>query len=105
MAGAAGQTTIDFGAVPGVSHVSLNVSSPGIEVGSLVEAWLVPVATNDHSADEHVVDGPLIFAHINSPGVGITIHARVKDHGSSPVPIPGPDPVCYGKWTVGWVHT
>jgi hypothetical protein len=55
--GANGRTTIDFGAFPGSSHASVDVSGQtGLVADSEVEAWLIPVATADHTADEHKVE-------------------------------------------------
>jgi hypothetical protein len=84
----------------------LSVASTGVEVGSIVEAWLSPVATNDHSADEHIFDGPHITAHIGTPGVGITIHGVAPTGVTNPLE-PGPhyQNFRYGLWTVNWVHT
>ena len=114
--GASGQTTINFGAFPGVSDVSLAITGQaGIVAGSLVEAWLALVATADHSADEHFADGPLVYAGNIIAGTGFTIYARARD--KTPVPDgtiqkldPGQgedvgrtSPMVYGLWTVNWV--
>src|SRR5262249_53924476 len=91
-----------------------------IGAGSLVEAWIVPAATADHSADEHIVDPPMITAGNIIAGTGFTIYATARDG------IPVPDatlqfqgqgtsyqvanqehgrvaPMPYGVWSVGWV--
>ena len=55
--GAQGSTTVNFGAFPGSSDTSVAVTGQAsILAGSLVEAWVSPVATGDHSADEHLVE-------------------------------------------------
>ena len=46
-----------------------------IIAGSLVEAWVFPLGTADHSADEHVVDPPRVIASDIVAGTGFTIHA------------------------------
>ena len=90
---AQGTTTIDFGAFPGKTDVTLAVASAGIGAGALVEAWIYPVATASHSADEHMVEDFEVHAHSVSAGVGfsITAHARGRQR-------------IYGQWTIGWVY-
>jgi hypothetical protein len=85
-------TLIDFGAFPGASNVSLDITGQtGIVAGSLVEAWIIYAATVDHSADEHLVDPPRVIAGNIVPGVGFTIYAVTADLQ-----------LAYGKWSVGW---
>jgi hypothetical protein len=73
--GAQGQTTIDFGAFPGASDASVVITGQtGILASSLVEAWLRPEATADHSADEHVVETLRVVAGNVVAGVGFTIY-------------------------------
>lgn len=73
--GASGITTINFGAFPGGHDASVAISGQaGILSESLVEAWIMPVATSDHSADEHMVEPIKIIAGNISPGVGFTIY-------------------------------
>lgn len=120
-----GTTEIDFGAFPGASDASVVVT--GI-TGSptLAEAWLTPVATVDHTADEHLFEtiavraGPVsggqftIYGwntnQINEPlaqnkgpksagvagGLGQTQGLQVPTIGGLGTRI-------YGKWTVAWV--
>lgn len=58
-----GIATLDFGSFPGSSHAKVDVTGQaGILSGSLVEAWLKPAATADHSADEHLVDTIRVMA-------------------------------------------
>lgn len=115
-----GTTTIDFGAFPGASDSSVAVTGQsGIISGSLVEAWLRPVATADHTADEHVVDGPRIIAGNIQAGTGFTIYGMPNNNNAEPVPdympramnaqnplstlSPPTTPRIYGQWTVAWV--
>ena len=105
-----GTATIDFGAFPGVTDVALAITGQaGITGASLVEAWIFPANTADHSADEHWVDPPEVFAGNVSAGVGFTIYAVAKRR----VDI-GPTldsqrvrnldhPRVYGQWNVAWV--
>jgi len=74
--GAQGTTTINFGAFPGGSDASVAVTGQAsILAGSLVEAWLFPAATADHSADEHVVETIKVVAGNVVAGTGFTIYA------------------------------
>jgi hypothetical protein len=98
--GATGTATVNFGGFPGASDTSVLVTGQtGIVAGSLVEAWLVPTATSDHSADEHIADGPRILAGNIVSGTGFTIYAVAQDE--EPVPI-GVAPMPYGQWSVAW---
>lgn len=116
--GSQGTATVNFGAFPGVSDTSVAVTAQsGITASSLVEAWLLPAATADHSADEHIVDPPVITAGNIVAGTGFTIYATARD--GIPVPdaigangAPGnastqehgrKAPVPYGQWSVAWV--
>jgi len=83
---ATGSTTVDFGAAPGSLYTSVAVTGQAAIVsGSMVEAWIRPVATADHRADEHIVDPPLVVAADIIDGTGFTIHARsnntMRHHG------------------------
>lgn len=73
--GAQGTATLNFGAFPGSSHASVSVTGQtSIVAGSLVEAWLRPETTADHSADEHMLETLKVFAADIVAGVGFTIH-------------------------------
>lgn len=105
-----GTTTVDFGAFPGVTDTTVTITGQtGIASGSLVEAWIFPTATADHSADEHWVDPPEVFAGNVVAGTGFTIYAVVKKRSdlapySDSRRVRNVDqPMVYGKWTVGWV--
>lgn len=95
--GAQGQTTIDFGSFPGSADASVVITGQaGILSGSLVEAWVAPVATTDHSVAEHYVSPPRVLAGEIVAGTGFTIRAFPTD-------VVGNWPVTYGQWTVNWV--
>lgn len=126
-----GTALLDFGAFPGASDASLAVASAGIAAGSLVEAWLLPAATVDHTADEHWVESIKVMAGNVQAGVGFTIYGINTNALAEPVtPWPNANSiyaasataigiktsqpaVCvaqgglstrlYGKWNVGWV--
>src|SRR5688572_6559141 len=95
-----GVAELDFGAFPGKSDASLAVTGQtSIVAGSHVEAWLVPTATVDHSADEHLVEALRIVAGNIVDGVGFTIYGL----NQTPLPDPGGGPLIYGLWSVAWV--
>ena len=72
---ATGTATLDFGAFPGASDASLAITGQAsIASGSLVEAWLRPVATADHTADEHMLETLRVFAANIVAGTGFTIY-------------------------------
>jgi len=92
---ASGSTTVDFGAFPGDDMASVAVTGQtAILSGSLVEAWILPAATTDHTSDEHVVESIEIFAGNIVAGTGFTIYGRNGGSGDTQI---------YGKWNVGWV--
>ena len=110
--GAQGTTTVNFGAFPGASDTSVAVTGQtAIVGGSLVEAYLFPVATSDHGVDEHLVDPPRIVAGNVVAGTGFTIYAFARpgsDSGDQPTHptlryFGGDSPRPYGVWTVAWV--
>ena len=88
-----GTAEVNFGAFPGSAYATAVVTGQAAIVsGSLVETWIRPVATTDHSADEHLVDPPRVVAGDIASGTGFTIHAfsnnAVRHHG---------------KYNVAWV--
>lgn len=94
--GAQGTANLDFGAFPGASDASVAVTGQtGIVGSSLVEAWLFPTATADHSADEHIVEPLEVYAGNIVAGTGFTIY------GINRTPLG--DTLIYGVWKVAWV--
>lgn len=120
-----GKNVVDFGAFPGSSDGSVAITGQaGILAGSLVEAWIIPEATADHSADEHILESIRVYAGNIVAGVGFTIYARNDSQLNEPLETLGPSRFrsaaatvygfqlpsrggqgtrLYGKWTVGWV--
>lgn len=113
--GASGSTTIDFGAFPGASDAQVDVATAGVVAASLVEGWLMPKATADHSVDEHVVESIKVLGHYLSDG-----NVRIRAVNTSELNEPlepkrgegiaeyragtgGRGTRLYGLWTVGWV--
>ena len=96
---AAGQTILDFGAFPGKSDTSQPVTGQtGIGTASIIEVNLTPVATADHTADEHLVETLRVFAGNIVAGTGFTIYG-VNDSQAGPL---GDGTRIWGKWTVNW---
>jgi hypothetical protein len=91
--GAQGTTTINFGAFPGSTQASVNITGQtAILAGSLAEAFLFPVATADHSVDEQILDRSafaLCCANVVA-GTGFTIFAQAN------APL-------YGQYNIAWV--
>lgn len=111
--GAQGTTTINFGAFPGKSDTSVDITGQtGILSSSLVEAWIRPVATADHSVDEHMLETIKIIAGNIIEGTGFTIYgfntSEVHEYhdgawnGNKGGQI-GKGTHIYGQWTVAWV--
>lgn len=117
--GAQGTATVDFGAFPGATDTSFDVTGQAsITAASLVEAWVVPIATSDHTADEHMLERIKVRAGNIVPGVGFTIYAFID---YDPVHIAQGDSKSnavyartnvdasdfstrlYGQFTIGWV--
>jgi hypothetical protein len=89
---ASGTTTINFGAVGSINH-NPTVAITGqtsILSGSLVEAWIWPVATSDHTVDEHTYDVIKVTARDVVAGTGFTIFGECLQG------------IAYGSYTVAW---
>lgn len=87
---------LDFGTFPGSFVASTTVPAVSRDSAALVEAFVVPVATDDHSADEHAIDAPIVSAQADGAG-NIVISAYPN---SNVVPIDKMMP--WGKWSVAW---
>jgi hypothetical protein len=125
-----GTATVDFGAFPGSSHASVVVTGQaGIVAGSVVQAWVRPVATADHSADEHMLETLRVHASDIVAGTGFTINvfndgtinepsvpaihldnlsqiaARPGGRGQQnglTAAVGGKGTRIYGQWTIAW---
>ena len=111
--GASGTATVNFGAFPGKSDAQVTVSSPGISASSLVEAWILPATTADHSPDEHEVETLSVRADQSSivANTSFVIWLTNTSQDDEPSPsmgsqgsaIGGVGTRIYGAWNVGWV--
>jgi len=77
---ATGQTTVNFGSLPGKTDASATITGQASILGtSIVSAWVYPVATADHSIDEHLLEMLRVYAHTIVAGTGFTITALYDD--------------------------
>lgn len=89
---ATGTATLNFGAFPGALDASVAVTGQAaIVAGSLVEAWVRPEATVEHTADEHIVDPPRVVAGSIVAGTGFTIYGFTTNNKNH-----------FGRYTVAW---
>lgn len=82
MAANTGTATIDFGAFPGTSEASVEVTGQAeISTTSKAEAWLMSDSTSDHTESDHRYASLLIGLTCGTPtlATGFTIHARCLD--------------------------
>jgi hypothetical protein len=103
-----GTVLLDFGAFPGAAYsfVTVNYAS----VGTVVEAWIAPFHTSDHSADEMIVDPPRVTAGDIAAGVGFRVHGFGVEQPQVATAIDGQKcmhrthqtPMHYGLYCVGW---
>lgn len=88
----AGTSTIDFGAFPGKTDTSLAVTGQAaIVAGSVIHAQIRPVATADHSADEHWIEEMDVAAGNIVAATGFTLYAKTRNKR------------LYGQYTIGWM--
>ena len=128
----AGVSIVDFGAFPGASDASLAITGQtNILAGSSITCQLTPVATADHSADEHIAESLGCYAGNIIAGTGFTIYLKNNNNLKEPDVIPqaagsliqtsatavgfkvcpagknlsdysGQATRIYGKWSVAW---
>jgi len=121
--GAQGTTTLNFGAHPGSVEAQVDVTGQaGLTSASLIEAWVFPVTTADHSSDEHLIENLRVMAVFKVNGE-FTIRGFAKEiaawkdanypygkrsagagpaGNSSTEGLPRSDRL-WGLWTIGWV--
>lgn len=107
--GAQGTVTLNFGAFPGSDEASVAVTGQtGILSGSLVDAWVLPSTTSDHSADEQLVDPIRVMVGNIVAGTGFTVYGYpgdIQTFGQKTAYGPKPDQQAgpYGAYNVAWV--
>ena len=106
-AGFTGMVLLDFGPFPGTTDTIALILDPNIQANSLVEAWIFPMSTADHSFEEHVVDPPEVVAGGVGAGFGFTIYGTAKSSIfslSDPAGVRRVDQTArvYGTWNVAW---
>ena len=109
-----GVATINFGAFPGSPFATTTMEASPSTTSQNVNAWVMPIATADHSADEHVADPPRVSAYADGNGnVIIEGFPSGRDKPvpagtafgqttTSQMPIATQQPMPYGAWSVGW---
>jgi len=123
--GAQGSTTVSFGAFPGASDASVVITGQtAFDAGThQVQAWLRAEDSDDHLAEEHLVETIAVAATDFVTGVGFTIRAwntsQLNEALQAPgnnrnrnaltmtlaAPLPsvgGTGTRLYGKWNVNW---
>lgn len=87
-----GSSDLDFGSSSTSSSSASLVVTGQTAITSLssVRVWVNPIATADHSVDEHILEPLRVFAHSIDPGVGFTI-TGVCDTGAT-----------YGTFSIAW---
>jgi hypothetical protein len=112
-----GVATLDFGAFPGSPMATVTVPSiDSADPNAEIDAWVIPVATTDHSADEHIADPPRVIAAIVSGNIVISGFPSGRDlpvppgtpfgnTAGSQMPIASQQCMPYGKWSVAWAFS
>lgn len=116
-AATSGIATLDFGPFPGSPSASVTIPAvDAADPNAVLDAWIVQVATVDHSADEHAVDPPMVSAVADGNGnIIITGGPSGRDlfvppgtpygAASSQQPIGQIQLMPVGKWSVGWAFS
>ena len=88
-----GSAIVDFGAFPGLNEVSVPVTGQDdIAADALCEAWVVGVATVDHTVNDHAYASTLMHPVCSAAnaGVGFTIYCNSTEK-------------MQGKFNINWV--
>lgn len=114
-----GNALIDFGAFPGIPMTQLVVAAADIsDPAAVLDAWIAPLATADHTSDEHLADPPRVLAINTTPGTSFTIYGFPSGRdlpvppgtpfgqvNTSQMPVGQQQLMPYGKWNVGWAFS
>lgn len=88
---------VDFGAFPGSNGATATIPDAlPADGAAIIMVQVMPVATVDHSADEHAVDGPIVSAVPDGLG-----NLLINAYPNSNV-IKTDNMMPWGKWSVGW---
>lgn len=121
--GAQGTATLDFGAFPGSSVTSVDVVATGVISTSAVEAWIRPVASADHTVEDHIIapmrvvgqylsDNSIRIYGININDVMPPMEQVIDNRPSTPVTVAArplvrqqrqDSPMLVGQYNVWWV--
>lgn len=121
--GAQGTAVLDFGAFPGSSVTSVDVVTTGVTSTSAVEAWVRPVASADHTVEDHIIapirvvgqylsDNNIRIYGINSNDVMPPMEQVIDNRHSTPVTVAARplvrqqrqgSPMLVGQYNVWWV--
>lgn len=76
---ASGTATLDFGAAPGKSEASVDVTGlSGLSAASFIEAFVMAEASANRTADENRIDPPMLVAEYLT-AASMRIHGQVRD--------------------------
>lgn len=123
--GAQGNTTIDFGAFPGKSDAEIDITGQtGFDpMSHQVQVWMRAEDSDDHTADEHLIETIAVGATNFSAGAGFTVRAwntsQINEPltpqgvnrrrnaltialGNSSPSKGGKGTRLYGKWNINW---
>ena len=113
----AGVATINFGAFPGAASAQTTIAASDIDdPNAVIDAWIVPIATADHTADEHSADPPLVSAQVSGGNLVINAFPSGRDKpipsgtafgqtATSQMPVGEQQPTPYGAWSVAWAFS
>lgn len=92
-----GTDVLDFGAFPGASEAGKFIFAGGVTGTSNIDCWIRPVATADHSSDEHIHENIEIRLGLVTAGVGFVINGHEGNSFG--------DAMLYGLWNVNYMWT
>ena len=97
----ANQVTLDFGAFPGAPEATVVITGQtDILATSKVLAWVQPIATSNHSADEQANEDIIVGTNTIIPGIGFTIFAQTS--GISFINPRAYQNQLYGQFNIAW---
>jgi hypothetical protein len=108
-----GVATVNFGVFPGSPNTQVTiVAADAYDPAATLLAAITPIATGDHSADEHSADPPMVSAQVVAGNIVINAAASGRDWptpagtpfggAASQQPIGLQQPQPYGAWSVAW---